>query len=153
MVRKRLDTPKYIVKDKSRPLRLIKISNAQADMLFLCLDLWTERNMFTSGSSFSSPKEKGLRCEEGLLEIRAWSVSCARTTVILTLCHQNYDRRQRGGGVTWMGSNGYKHIIFETEESNLVEYCMTEKRKVKAKLDRLSFTSCAYESCHVSKSL
>ena len=55
-----------------------------------------------------------------------------------------------------MGSNGYKHIIFETEESDLVESCMTEKRKVKAKLgtlDRLSFASCAYESCHVSKSL
>lgn len=71
MVRKKLDTPKYIVKDKSGPLRLIKISNAQADMLFSCLDLWTERNMFTSGSSFSSAKEKGLRCKEGLLEIRA----------------------------------------------------------------------------------
>lgn len=76
--------------------------------------------------------------------------------MILTLCHQTYDLRQRGGGVTWMGSNGYKHIIFETEESDLVESCMTEKRKVKAKLgtlDRLSFASCAYESCHVSKSL
>ena len=35
-----------------------------------------------------------------------------------------------------MGSNGYKHIIFETEESNLVESCMTEKGKVKAKLAR-----------------
>ena len=32
MVRKKLDTPKYVLKDKSLPLRLIKISNAQAEI-------------------------------------------------------------------------------------------------------------------------